>query len=65
MPTKKEAEKTLARTTDDDKQVEVRTASSPSDQRYSVNRVLVIILVIILKEASKKLEKRFRVIRRQ
>ena len=40
MSTKKEAEKTLARTTDDDKQVEVRTASSQSDQRNSVNRVL-------------------------
>jgi|SRR5690348_14217455 hypothetical protein len=40
MSTKIEAEKILARTTDDDKQIEVRTASSPSDQRYSVNRVL-------------------------
>jgi hypothetical protein len=40
MSTKKEAEKILARTTDDDKQVEVRIASSLSDQRYSVNRVL-------------------------
>ncbi len=41
MSTKKEVEKTLARTTDEDKQVEVRTtSSSPSKQRYSVNRVL-------------------------